>query len=168
MHDCVCASVHACEWIGAPAYSAFEKSEGRCCWIGRLCMTLMNTLIDSHEDRPNCDRLIGVYCALWLDERGHDDGCLPLWQGRRVFSEKCYLLKPVDRNILNRAQIVSSAIYHCVISLFWRVYFYLSTLSVFDCLVSSQCWSSCLKMSAMNHPGGSENLIASSGLCSEF
>lgn len=131
MTVCVCASVHACEWIGAPAYGAFEKSEGRCCWNGRLCMTLMNTLIDPHEDRPHCDGLIGVYCALWLDERGHDDGCLPLWQGRRVFSEKCYLIKPVDRNILNRAQIVSSTIYRCEISLFWRVYFYLSTLSVF-------------------------------------
>lgn len=47
----------------------FWKSEGRCCSIGRLCMTLMNTLIGPHEDRPDRDRLICVYCALWLDER---------------------------------------------------------------------------------------------------
>lgn len=66
---CCYFCLHACDWIEARAYRAFENREGRCCSISRLCMTLMNTLIGPHEDRPDRDRLICVYCALWLDER---------------------------------------------------------------------------------------------------
>jgi len=118
--SCWCMCVRACSYSSACACVRMNrssglwcswKSEGRCRSIGCLCMTLMNTLIGPHEDRPDCDRLICVYCALWLDERGHDDGCHPLWQGCRVFSEMCYLMKCssmlVDRNILNRARTMS-------------------------------------------------------------
>lgn len=96
IHVCVCVDmlIHTRAWASVCMrvneqelrhQVLFEKSEGRCRSIGWLCMTLMNTLIGPHEDGSDCDRLIGVYCAVWLDERGHDDGCLPLWQGRRGF-----------------------------------------------------------------------------------
>lgn len=120
---CVCVRVsvprlkRACVQMNRSSIlPCFWKSEGRCCSIGRLCMTLMNTLIGPHEDRPDRDRLICIYCALWLDERRHGDGCLPLWQGLSVFAEMCYLMKcsskPVDRNILKGEQMMSSTVYH--------------------------------------------------------
>lgn len=142
-HACVCehantyTCVHACEWLNTSSgLQCLWKPEGKFCSISWLCMMLMNTLIGPHEDRPDCDRPSCVYCVFWLDERGHDDGCLPLWQGRHVSSEMCYLMKCssklVDRNNLNTAHMMSLTVYHTETSI--HVYFYRSIFTMFSFL----------------------------------
>ena len=103
--------VLACEWIGFLASGAFENLK-----VGatRLtCSAWRWWILWLTHIKADHDWLIFFYCALWLNERWHDYGRLPLWH---VFIEMCYLikcsLKLVDRNVLNRAQITSPTIRH--------------------------------------------------------